>query len=171
MATEHTAPGPTPQSDIGPLRSFATSGAAGRTDFDCLDRLAVKNLVDTYALAYDNYQAESWFDLFTDDAVFVVGIPGQPPVEQSGEAFRSFWRDRMSTFSSSGNQRRHLMSNIVFLEQTGTTVHASVVGLLTNTANGRAFAPMAALNYEGWFVKTNGIWKISRWHDFPDGPV
>ncbi|CAN5296740.1 hypothetical protein BH09ACT8_BH09ACT8_21340 [soil metagenome] len=173
MADERALPAPQPASQTAaePLRSCATSGAAGRTDFDCLDRLAVKNLVDTYALAYDNYLAEAWFDLFTDDAVFVVGVPGQAPLEQRGEAFRSFWRERMSAFSNSGNQRRHLMSNIVFLEQTETAVRASVVGLLTNTASGRAFSPVATLNYEGWFVKQNGVWKISRWHDFPDGAV
>ncbi|MGY4712292.1 nuclear transport factor 2 family protein [Mycolicibacterium sp. CBM1] len=152
-----------------PLRSFTATGPAGRTDFDAPDRLAIKNLVDTYALAYDNYQAQTWFDLFADDAVFVVGLPGQPPAEQRGEEFRSFWRDRISDFRTSGNQRRHLMSNIVFLEQTVTTARASVVGLLANTANGTTFATVAALNYEGWFVKQDGVWKISRWHDFPDG--
>ncbi|WP_099021498.1 nuclear transport factor 2 family protein [Mycolicibacterium palauense] len=154
-----------------PLHSFTAGGAAGRTDFDVRDRLAVKHLVDTYALAYDNRQAEQWFELFTDDAVFAVGVPGQPPVEQRGEQFRGFWRDRMSTFGESGDQRRHLMSNIVFLEETDTTAHASVLGLLVNTSDGAAFTAVAALNYEGWFVKRDGVWKISRWHDFPDGPV
>ncbi|MCX2929479.1 nuclear transport factor 2 family protein [Mycobacterium sp. CVI_P3] len=154
-----------------PLRTFSADGAAGRTDFDCRDRLAIKNLVDTYALAYDNYLADEWFELFTDEAVFVAGVPGLEPVELRGADFRNFSRDRMSAFRTSGNQRRHLMSNMVFLEQTQTTARASVVGLLTNTANGTAFAAVAALNYEGWFVKQNGVWKISRWHDFPDGPV
>ncbi|MDY6995357.1 MAG: nuclear transport factor 2 family protein [Actinomycetota bacterium] len=153
------------------MDSFVLGGPAGRTDFDCRDRLAIRHLVDTYALAYDNYQADTWFELFTDDAVFAVGVPGQAPIEQSGNEFRSFWRDRMAAFSHAGNQRRHLMSNIVFLEQTATTAHVSVAGLLTNTAHGTTFSAVAALNYEGWFVKRGDVWKISRWHDFPDGPV
>ncbi|TGD88644.1 nuclear transport factor 2 family protein [Mycolicibacterium sp. CH28] len=171
MADDRTAVEPThlPPAAVEPLRTFVIDEPAGGAGFDCRDRLAVKHVVDTYALAYDNYQADIWFDLFTEDAVFAVGVPGQEQIEQSGAVFRDFWRDRMSTFKNAGNQRRHLMSNIVYLEQTEATMHISVVGLLANTANGRTFAPVAALNYEGWLVKRHGVWKINRWHDFPDG--
>ena len=74
----------------------------------------------------------------------------------------------MKAFSSSGNLRRHLMSNILFLDQTADTAHVSVVGLLTNTKNGQSFSDVTSLNYEGWLVKGKDGWKIQRWHDFPD---
>ena len=74
----------------------------------------------------------------------------------------------MSAFRSSGNLRRHLMSNILFLDQTADTAHVSVVGLLTSAKGGRTFTAVSSLNYEGWLVKGPDGWKIRRWHDFPD---
>ena len=119
-------------------------------------------------MAYDTFNADAWFNLFTPDAVFVVGVPGKEPIVQTGEAFRTFWRDRLGNFKASGNQRRHLMSNITFLDQTDKAAHVSILGLLTNVQDGRTFTAVTSLNYEAWFEKTDGIWKIKRWHDLPD---
>ncbi|MFM1987959.1 MAG: hypothetical protein RJA99_916 [Pseudomonadota bacterium] len=168
VAASSSPPVPTNAASPTPLASYAAAGAAGRTNFSVSDRAAILNLVQAYALAYDNFDADSWFELFTPDAIFVVGVPGAAPVVQSGDAFRKFWRDRLATFKASGNQRRHLMSNITFLEQSDTTVHASVVGLLTNVEDRRTFSVATSLNYEAWFEKEGGVWKIKRWHDFPD---
>jgi ketosteroid isomerase-like protein len=152
----------------GPLNSYTATKAAGHTDFSVTDRAAISNLIQAYALAYDNFDADAWFGLFTSDAIFVVGVPGAPPVVQSGDAFRKFWRDRLTHFKSTGNQRRHLMSNITFLDQSSTTAHASIAGLLTNVEDRKRFTVATSLNYEAWFVKVDGVWKIKRWHDFPD---
>jgi ketosteroid isomerase-like protein len=157
--------------DVKPLISYAPKENPGAVDFDPGDRLAIENLISAYSFAYDNYEAEAWLSLFTDDAVFVAGTPGQPSVSFSGEGFRSFWTERMKTFAKSGNRRRHLMSNILFLDQTKETAHISVVGLLTNAKDGKTFTPVTSLNYEGWLVKEADGWKIERWHDLPDAPV
>ncbi len=151
-----------------PFTSYVPAASAGRTKFDVGDRAAISNLVQAYALAYDTFNAQAWFDLFTADAVFVVGVPGMKPVVQSGEAFRTFWRDRLTNFKTSGNQRRHLMSNITFLDESENTAHVSIVGLLTNVKDGKTFTVSSSLNYEAWFEKTAGVWKIKEWHDFPD---
>lgn len=164
-------PGATIATDARALDQFKPSANPGRTDFNVADRLAIENLIGAYSLAYDNRDADAWLGLFTEDAVFVAGVPGQQPVAFTGEGFRAFWRARMKTFGASGNVRRHLMPNIVFLDQTADTAHVSVVGLLTNTNDGRTFSAVANLNYEGWLVKRADGWKIQRWHDFPDGPV
>ncbi|ODA66515.1 hypothetical protein A7A08_02638 [Methyloligella halotolerans] len=172
--------------DVKPLTSYAPEENPGAVDFDPEDRLAIENLLYAYSFAYDNYEAEAWLSLFTDDAVFVAGTPGEPSVSFSGEGFRSFWTERMKAFAKSGNRRRHLMSNILFLDQTETTAHISVVGLLTNAKvdkpvsaaqllhngkNGEKFSVVTSLNYEGWLVKGAEGWKIQRWHDLPDAPV
>ncbi|MFN9632310.1 MAG: nuclear transport factor 2 family protein, partial [Erythrobacteraceae bacterium] len=104
-----------------PFSDYAPAVPAGQTKFSVADRAAIANVIQAYALAYDSYSADAWFDLFTPDAVFVVGAPGGVPVVQAGDAFRKFWRDRLTTFKTSGNQRRHVMSNITFLDQTNTT--------------------------------------------------
>ncbi|MEJ8573797.1 nuclear transport factor 2 family protein [Microbaculum marinum] len=170
-AAQAVPEGGTLAKDAAALRSYVPSGNPGATDFDVADRAAIANLIRAYSLAYDNGEADTWFSLFTPDAVFVAGVPGEPAVAFTGEGFRSFWTERLKTFGASGNVRRHLMSNIVFLDQTDTTAHVSVVGLLTNAKDARTFSAVTSLNYEGWLTKGPDGWKISRWHDFPDAPV
>lgn len=154
-----------------PLRTYPTGSAEGKTTFSVINRLAIRNLIDSYALAFDNYDADAWFRLFTPDAVFAVGTSCAPHRIQSGEAFHTFWRDRIATFKRNKDQRRHLMSNVTFLEETDTSAHVSIVGLLTNARNEQQFTVVTTLNYEGWFVKNGGEWKIRRWHDYPDSCV
>lgn len=158
-------------SDAKALLSYAPAGNPGGTDFDVADRAAIANLIYAYAFAYDNGEADAWFSLFTEDAVFVAGVPGEGAIAFTGKGFRDFWRARMKEFATSGSMRRHLMSNILFLDQTADTAHVSVVGLLTNAKDGKTFSAVSSLNYEGWLVKGPQGWKIERWHDFPDSVV
>lgn len=168
LAQTDAPDGGTLAADVKPLRSYAPAANPGSTDFDVADRMAITNLISAYSFAYDNTDAEAWLNLFTPDAVFVASVPGQTPVSFTGDGFRTFWTKRMAAFRSSGNLRRHLMPNILFLDQTADTAHVSVVGLLTNAADGKTFSAVSSLNYEGWLVKGPDGWKIKRWHDFPD---
>ncbi|WP_158966885.1 nuclear transport factor 2 family protein [Chachezhania sediminis] len=169
--TPAVPPGATVDRTSKPLLGYTLTGPAGATDFDAADRLAIANVLYAYSFFYDNAQADPWFALFTDDCTFVAGVPGEGALSFTGEGFRTFWRARMKDFATSGQKRRHLMPNILVLEQTPTTAHITVQGLLTNTTEGTAFTAVGSLNYEGWLVKQDGVWKIDRWHDFPDGPV
>ena len=155
-------------SGVTALRTYAPTRNPGTTDFNPTDRAAITNLLAAYAFAYDNFEAAAWLSLFTADAQFVAGVPGGPTVSFAGDGFRSFWTKRMNAFRSSGEQRRHLMANLLFLDETGDTAHVSVAGLLTSTADARKFSTVSSLNYEGWLVKGPDGWKIKRWHDFPD---
>lgn len=150
------------------LKSYSPTVNPGYVDFSVPDRAAIANLIHAYAFAYDNGAAQTWFGLFTADAVFVAGLPGEEPIAFTGDGFREFWTDRLKEFAASGDTRRHLMSNILFLDQTAETAHVSVGGLLTNAKDGKSFDVVTSLNYEGWLVKGVDGWKIQRWHDFPD---
>jgi hypothetical protein len=143
-------------------------GAAGATNFNVTDRVALTQLIHAYAIEVDRFNIDGWFALFTDDAVFSVGMPGMTPVEQTGETFRSFWRKRFGDFERSGNRRKHLISNIMFIEQTDSTAHAVISGLITNAKDGKTFSVVSGVDYEGWFVKKDGVWLINRWNDRPD---
>ncbi len=158
-------------SDAKALRTIPPGSNPGSMDFNAADQAAIENVIYAYSFAYDNGDADAWFSLFTPDAVFVAGVPGQGAVAFTGKGFRSFWRERMKAFKTSGNMRRHLMSNILFLDQTADAAHVSVVGLLTNAKDGKTFSAVSSLNYEGWLVKGPDGWKIKRWHDFPDAVV
>ena len=144
------------------------SGAAGSTNFNVTDRVALTQLIHAYAIEVDRFNIDGWFALFTDDAVFSVGMPGMTPVEQTGEVFRSFWRKRFGDFERSGNRRKHLISNILFVEQTDSTAHAVISGLITNAKDGKTFSVVSGVDYEGWFVKKDDVWLINRWSDLPD---
>ena len=61
--------------------------------------------------------------------MFVAGQPGEAAVAFTGDGFHAFWSERLKTFASSGDLRRHLMSNILFLDETADTAHVSVGGL------------------------------------------
>ena len=154
-----------------PLSSYPSTQPAGRTLFNVASRLGILNLISAYALALDNSDADAWFKLFADDAVFTAGNPGEPPVVLTGEEFRKTWRDRIEALKKMGIRRRHLLSNVVLLEDTPTKAHVSVVGLLTETQDEKAFKPLATLNDEAWLINQNGDWKIQRWNDFPDSRV
>ena len=65
------------ESDAKALLSYAPAGNPGGTDFDVADRAAIENLIYAYSFAYDNGAADAWFSLFTDDVVFVAGVPGE----------------------------------------------------------------------------------------------
>lgn len=156
---------------VSGLHAYAPPRSSGTTDFNVADRAAITNLLAAYAFSYDNFEAAAWLSLFTDDAEFVAGVPGEPTLSFTGDGFRSFWTKRMEEFRSSGEQRRHLMANVLFLDETADTAHISVVGLLTSTADARTFSVVSSLNYEGWLVKGQDGWKIRRWHDFPDAAV
>ena len=154
-----------------PLQSYPSTLPAGRTLFNVASRLGILNLVSAYALALDNSDAEAWFRLFAGDAVFVDGTGGGPPVALSGTELRKHWADRIEALNKAGVKQRHLLSNIVLLEETPKTAHISAVGLLATTRDGKAFKAVAALNDEAWLVNVNGEWKIARWNDFADSPV
>jgi hypothetical protein len=154
-----------------PLQSYSSTLPAGRTLFNVASRLGILNLVSAYALALDNSDAEAWFRLFADEAVFVDGTGGGPPVALSGTELRKHFSERVEALRKAGVKQRHLLSDVVLLEETPTKAHISVVGLLATTQDGKAFKAVAALNDEAWLVNVNGEWKIARWNDFSDSPV
>ena len=141
---------------------------AGRTDFDVTDRLAILNLVHAYCVELDRFNLDAWFDLFSDDAIFTGHLPNVPPVELSDGEFRSFFRQRFGGFERRGNQRRHLISNVVFVAQEADSAHTLMSGILTDVKDKKIFTALTSLNYEGWYVKNDGVWKIHRWTDAPD---
>jgi SnoaL-like domain len=92
--------------------------SAGRADFDTADRLAILNLIGAYSIQIDTFNVDAWFDLFTEDAAFIAREAERPQAEFSGDTLRELARDRFGAFEHTGNARRHLISTILFVEQT-----------------------------------------------------
>jgi hypothetical protein len=151
-----------------PRVSDEKSFSAGSTQFDATDRLAILNLINTYAHTYNNHEIEKWFELFVYNAVFARGKPGTALEEKSGEEFRSYWRQRNTASKAKGGGSLHLISNVTFLNQTPRSAYVSVVGLLADKDTNAKVSMPAIVHYEGWLVKQKGVWLISRWHDLAE---
>ena len=154
--------------DTEPRRMYAASASEGKSTFSEADRLAIRDLIDAYGLAFFGYHADASLQLFTADALLVIGKSGSPRRVQSRETFRGFWWDLAASCRRNRDQRRHLISDVTFLEQSDSSAHVRIEGLLTNASMQLPASQVTNLNYEAWFVKQSGEWKISRWHDYPD---
>lgn len=154
------------------LRASAQSAPPGRTDFSADDRLAIQNVIATYSYFVDNDKIDALLGLFSSNATFELRQPGAPAQVLSMPQLASVLEiSRFAAFVKHGNQRRHLMAGIVFIDETANRAHVFVEALITNANAGEIFTPVTSDQYEGWFTKVDGAWKIQRWIDAPDTPV
>ncbi|MBE0596495.1 MAG: nuclear transport factor 2 family protein [Desulfuromonadales bacterium] len=98
----------------------------GHTDFNLADRLAIINLISTYAEPYDNNNIDQWFELFTDDPKVMGYMGANEPFSVSGQAFKDFFRGFLaSSIDEAGIIPRHLVSNVRIREQAADQAEAS----------------------------------------------
>ena len=135
---------------------------AGMTDFNVSDRLAIQNVISSHFLNLDSCQIDAWIANYTDKATFVAVIAGVQ-YEADRLVFQEFFRERFHNFRENGVQRRHLVSNLLFVDQSDNAAHIKANGLLLTTTNGVEPEIVGGLTYEGWFVKRKGVWKIVKW--------
>ena len=48
---------------------FYSQEIVGNTDFNPVDRIAIKNVIDAYGVYWDTNQLDKWMSLFTEDAI------------------------------------------------------------------------------------------------------
>lgn len=94
-----------------------TYGHPGNANFDVADRLAIINLISSYAERYEREHIDGWFELFTNDPKVTVHMGEQAPACVSGQEFRAFFCDYLNTSLNSGIIPRHLVSNIRVRQQ------------------------------------------------------
>ena len=119
----------------------------GRTDFSVRDRLAIKNVIASHFRYLDNFRIDKWMTNFVDDAKFIGEINDQRIVFQRSE-FENVFRERFRKFKQNGMQRRHVISNILFANESenSATIHAN--GLLLSTADGEPTELVNGLTFE-----------------------
>lgn len=141
--------------------AFAQS-PAGKTEFNVADRLAIQNVISSHFLNLDSSQIDAWIANYAEEATFVAVIAGKR-YESPRPVFEKFFRERFRKFRENGDQRRHLVSNILFVDQSDEAAHIEANGLLLTTNRGGKPELVGGLTYEGWFVKREGVWKIKKW--------
>lgn len=135
------------------------------------DRLEILDLLARYAHAYDGGDRSTLEALFTADAEFHIhGNVGRVPAAMVGRdaivgALVGKWE------AIRPEQRRHVATNLVVLEQTETTARAASYLVLVATSDGSTTV-LATGRYEDDLVKgEDGCWRIDRRHATTDADV
>jgi hypothetical protein len=124
------------------------------------DRLALKNLVDTFSTLADQKEIEKQTLLFTEDAVSETFVNGQVVSslkgrKQIGEAFAAFLNNFETVYHINGQQTVTLNGN------KATGISYCFVTLI-GTENGKKMKTTIGANYTDEFVRQNGHWLITH---------
>ena len=106
---------------------------------------------------------EAFLGLFAEDAVVDVGIPG---VRDKASLTRAM-RDRPA--GAGGVKNRHVMTNLLFREQTGDSARGALYFTLMSSSAGKV-APVATGQYTFGVVRAGGRWQIQEWRAVVDAP-
>lgn len=124
------------------------------------DRMAIKNIVDTFSILADQKETQKQTLLFTEDAIVASKIQGQPTTiltgrKQIGDAFASFLNLFDVVYHINGQQ------TITF---DGATAHAISYCLVTliGNENQQKIKTTFGIYYNDDFVKKGNQWFISK---------
>jgi len=131
------------------------------------DRAEISDLITLYGFTWDAADADSFGDLFADEAVcaFYLNGAAEPASELHGrEAMRKAAIDRAGYFKEIGLITKHFMPNSVITEIDDMTVHVNTQALITwqMLTKKPAPQPVQAGYYESVVAKTPQGWKFTR---------
>ena len=127
------------------------------------DRLAIQEMIAQYSYAYDSQDAAAFAQLFVEDGVFEVFVPGRarPAVRLRSRVAIREWaarrlRERRGRFSS-----RHYQSGILFDELTANSARTRTMVLVTHQGRaGAAPRPTVTGVYHDQWRKTDAGWRL-----------
>lgn len=132
------------------------------------DRGAIENVLNRYALAYDENDMEEMADCFTEDAVLTMRIQDGDLIGpfEGREAILKLMRDSLA---AQNDQRRHITTNLVVRRSDADS--ASVVSYLTLIAiEGQKLNVLSTARYDDELVRQDGVWRFSKRHIALDLP-
>lgn len=124
------------------------------------DRIAIKNVVDTFSILADVKDIKTQVLLFTENATVESRINGQPGMalsgrKQIGDAFAAFLGNFETVYHINGQQ------SVTLKGDKATGISYCLVTLI-GTENGKKMKTTMGVNYNDEFVKENGHWLISK---------
>ena len=149
------------------------SGIIGDTNFNVADRIAINDVIDAYGIYWDTNNLDGYLSLFTDDAIGVS-------YNSNGEKLTYSIKDeiqtvnnneRMDYFMDNKIQRRHMMSNTLFIELTESFAHLKKYMTLLTTNNNLKTEIVSPVFYDYKLKKIEGIWRITYREFNLDSPL
>jgi SnoaL-like domain len=170
-AFSQTEPGISEDGDA--LRALISNPpkAAGRTDFNVVDRFAIYNLLSAYSMTYDAYDVHAHASLFWPEAIISIKLPGQDETSMPVTQWFQTLPERFESFEDEGFQRRHIFGKILFLEEGEGAIHTVHNALLANVKNKKETSIVMSVIYEGWYEKRDDVWKIIKWRPVADASL
>jgi SnoaL-like domain len=151
-----------------PLRGWAHSsglinlepnGRASSND-NALERLKIQEVLARWGIAYDEGRIEVIKSLFTDDAVFQVTLGSATPIA-AASGRDAIVKTVMAAMSQQGDQRRHVISNVVIQKLTAT--RASLIAYAVVLVAGDTPSVGATVVYSADLQKNaTGIWQFTK---------
>ena len=149
------------------------SGTAGDPNFNIADRIAIKDVIDSYGIYWDTNDLDSYLSLFTEDAVGVSynnkGEKITVRIKDKRKILIS--KERMDYFESNMMQRRHMMCNTLILELNESFAHLKQYMMLLTTNKSSKVEIVTPIFYDFKLKKIEGIWKISYRQINLDAPL
>ena len=124
------------------------------------DRIAIKNVVDTFSILADQKDITKQIELFTEDAIVESHVQGQPTSrflgrKQIGDAFGSFLNNFDVVYHINGQQTVTLKGDIAH------GISYCLVTLIGNV-NEKKMKTTLGVYYNDDFVKKENQWFISK---------
>jgi hypothetical protein len=148
-----------------------SSKSAGSTGFNVVDRIAIRNLLAAYCMTYDEQKIDPNADLFWPEAEFIVDYPDKEDLIITKASWVGSITERFKVFKEMDLQRRHIMGEVLFLDENENFIHTINNGLAISVINQKDTSLSLSLLYETWFEKREDVWKIVRFKIILDGVV
>ena len=149
------------------------SGIVGDPNFNVADRIAINDVIDAYGIYWDTNNLDGYLSLFTDDAIGVSynsnGEKLTYPIKDEIQVANN--KERMIYFVDNKIQRRHIMSNTMFIELTENFAHLKKYMILLTTNSNLKTEIVSPVFYDYKFKKIDGIWKINYREFNLDSPL
>lgn len=149
------------------------SGIVGDPNFNVADRIAINDVIDAYGIYWDTNNLDGYLSLFTDDAIGVSynsnGEKLTYPIKDEIQIANN--KERMIYFVDNKIQRRHIMSNTMFIDLTKNFAHLKKYMILLTTNSNLKTEIVSPVFYDYKFKKIDGIWKINYREFNLDSPL